>query len=293
MAHADAREMLEAAAVEPDGIARLEAGDTPGSVALAGHLAGCASCVAELARLRATAELTRSALGVAPGGAPSVEVAPPPELRERTLALVRAYGRPRSPDAPAAATSVGVHGQPASVGAPADVRARRRRPAFGRTAVLIGLAATLVVGIGLGGLVATNQRQGQLDAQGATIEALTKVNQWTLRVASAPDATSVSLTSPTGGPGSGNVLYSPVTTELIAAMEGVAAPPPGREYRCWVHAGSTNAVLGKMYFGGDVGYWGGRSPAVASLPGGAVFGVTLVDVASGQPVGEPVLTGTL
>jgi len=41
MEHAEARELLEIAAVEPGGFARLVAGDTPDAVALAGHLAGC------------------------------------------------------------------------------------------------------------------------------------------------------------------------------------------------------------------------------------------------------------
>ena len=48
MDHAEARELLEIAAIEPGGFARLVAGDTPEAAALAGHLAGCADCAAEL-----------------------------------------------------------------------------------------------------------------------------------------------------------------------------------------------------------------------------------------------------
>src|SRR2546423_8001842 len=87
MDHAEAREILELAAVEPGGLARLMAGDTPEAAALAGHLAGCADGTQELARLRRVAGIVR---GV-------VRTTPPPELRERTLAFVRAVGRDRSP----------------------------------------------------------------------------------------------------------------------------------------------------------------------------------------------------
>src|SRR5262245_64619409 len=41
MEHTEARELLELAAVEPDGFERLAAGDTAEAAALAGHLAGC------------------------------------------------------------------------------------------------------------------------------------------------------------------------------------------------------------------------------------------------------------
>jgi hypothetical protein len=298
MDHAEARELLGSAAVEPDGIARLEAGDTPEAAAFAGHLAGCTSCSTELARLSTAADVVRSTMRTLPERA-----VPPAGLRERTLAYVHEYGRPRGAATVGALAAVGVPdgGTAPVVGvsgtgqvppAPAE-RTARVRPGILRPALLIGLAASLVVGIGLGGLAVGTQRQGQLDRQTATIAALTKVNEWTMRVASAPGATSVALTSPTGGAESGSVLYSPVTTELIAVMDGVVPPPPGREYRCWVRTPAANDVLGKMYFGGDVGYWGGRSPAVAGLPGGSVFGVSLVDVATGQAVGDPVLTGTL
>ena len=53
--------------------------------ALAGHLAGCASCLEELARLRRATAILRETLAFEP----------PAELRERTLALVREVGIPR------------------------------------------------------------------------------------------------------------------------------------------------------------------------------------------------------
>ena len=83
--HSEARELMELAAVEPDGLDRLAAGDTASSAALAGHLAGCPECAAEAERLRRSAPLIRDV----------VLESPPPGLRERTLALVREVGRPR------------------------------------------------------------------------------------------------------------------------------------------------------------------------------------------------------
>jgi len=44
MDHDAVREQMELAAVEPDGLERLMAGDTPTAQAVAGHLAGCPAC---------------------------------------------------------------------------------------------------------------------------------------------------------------------------------------------------------------------------------------------------------
>ena len=85
MDHNEVREILEDAAIEPGGLERLMAGDTPTASIVAGHLAGCPDCAEELERLRRTVGLI----------APAVRAVPPPELRERTLAFVAAVGRPR------------------------------------------------------------------------------------------------------------------------------------------------------------------------------------------------------
>src|SRR4051794_30030006 len=105
MDHAEARELLEVAAVEPGGLARLMAGDTPEAAALAGHLAGCDECTQEMARLRRVSGIVR---GV-------VRTTPRPELREQTLAFVRAVGRQRSaaPGTLAAASPGGAVASPA------------------------------------------------------------------------------------------------------------------------------------------------------------------------------------
>ena len=88
MDHSEVRELLEDAAIEPGGLERLMAGDTPTASIVAGHLAGCVDCAEELERLRRSVGLIR----------PTVRSVPPPELKERTLASVAALGRPRGAD---------------------------------------------------------------------------------------------------------------------------------------------------------------------------------------------------
>ncbi|HYC07173.1 MAG TPA: hypothetical protein VEG29_04550, partial [Candidatus Binatia bacterium] len=125
MDHADVREILEVAAAEPGGIDRLMAGDTADARAVAGHLAGCLDCTAELDSLRRTAAILRD---VVPAEAP---VDLPPELRERTLAYVRELGVPRPTVAASAAASAAsaAASAPSAPGSPApiDLRAERTR----------------------------------------------------------------------------------------------------------------------------------------------------------------------
>ncbi len=109
MEHAEARELLEIAALEPDGFDRLAAGDTAEAAALAGHVAGCSECAAELERLRRASAVIREA----------VRTAPSADLRDRTLAYVAAVGRPRGGEVPA------VQPEPIAVGGGGAVARRQ------------------------------------------------------------------------------------------------------------------------------------------------------------------------
>ena len=82
MDHDQTLEALELAAVEPGGLDRLMAGDTPQAAAIAGHLAGCEPCTDELGRLHRAVPLLRDV----------VRTTAPADLRERTLAFVRDRG---------------------------------------------------------------------------------------------------------------------------------------------------------------------------------------------------------
>ena len=85
MDHAEVRERLELAALEPGGsIVSLRA-TRPMRPPIAGHLAGCPACAEEAHRLARLVPLVREA----------AQTIPPEALRAQTLDLVRTVGRPR------------------------------------------------------------------------------------------------------------------------------------------------------------------------------------------------------
>lgn len=260
MDHSEVRELLEDAAIEPGGLERLMAGDTPTAAIVAGHVAGCPDCGEELDRLSRSVALIR----------PVVRTVAPPELRERTLAYVAALGRPR-----------GAARAPARI-APVGGR---------RLAILAGLAAALIVAVAGTGLIVSADHEAASRTQAAQIEALANVARWTLKVEGEPDARRIALASTTGEPTVGRLLYSPSTTALVVVADRLAPPPAGREYRCWVEVGGSRAAIGKMYFGGGVAYWVGDVRQVAGLGTNARFGVSIVDLATPDVPGEPVLVG--
>jgi Anti-sigma-K factor rskA len=272
MDHNEVRDLLADAAIEPDGLERLMAGDTPTAALVAGHLAGCPDCADELERLHRTIGIIR----------PTVRAVPPPELRERTLAYVAAVGRPRGPAAPiAAGESVGRALTPAATS----------RPSSGarRLAVLAGLAAALVLAVTGTALLVNGSRDALIRTQAGEIEALGEVARWTARVDGEPDVQRIRLASTTGGQTTGTLVFSPSSTELVVMAEDLVPPPAGHEYRCWVDVGGRRAGVGKMFFGGGLAYWVGKVPEVAGLGTDARFGVSLVNLAAPDQPGEPVL----
>jgi hypothetical protein len=291
MEHAEARELLEIAAVEPGGFARLIAGDTPEAAALAGHLAGCPGCAAEMERLRRSAVVIRDA----------VRLMPPPELRERTLAMVAALGRPRgaeagavasespAPMAPlvppvAASTTTG----PASPAAEPVHLGTARRARFGRAPRpamwLASLAAAIVIAVvGTAAFVG-----GSRDRQ---IEDLREVAAWTIRVDRQADAQHVALATAVSGGPTGTLSFSPSSSDVVVVATGLTPPAAGMEYRCWVETGGTRQRVGRMFIGAGLAYWVGSAPSLTGLGTGSTFGISLVPL-TGDPVsGEPVLVG--
>jgi hypothetical protein len=291
MDHAEVRELLELAAVEPDGLERLAAGDTPQAAAIAGHLAGCADCAEEARRLSVVGGLVREA----------VETPLPRELRARTLSLVREVGRPRRAGHPAPVPAV--DGFPRAPGVPGVAVGQRpadsptlmsRRPAGVRARVLsrtAALAAVLVVALIGAGLLS-----GRLiDDQRARAAALAELNAATLRISAEPDALRVNLSGTADGAGvlTGTILFSATSAELVVSAPGLGEPPAGQRLACWVvRSDGSRARMGTMDFGGGLAYWDGWSKELKGAGPGTKFGITLVD-ADGHPV-EPgdVLTGT-
>jgi hypothetical protein len=279
MDHAEARELLEIAAVEPGGFARLVAGDTPEAAALAGHLAGCAACADEMERLRLSATVIREA----------VRLAPPPELRERTLAFVAAVGRPRGGAAGAPSTAVA---PVASTAAPDLATPRRLVGTAPRPAVwLAALAAALILAVAGTAFFVGASRDRQIADQTEELGSMRDVAAWTIRVDQQADAHHVALASATGSGPTGTLLYSPTSTDVVVVATGLSAPPAGMEYRCWVQTGDSRQRIGKMFIGDDIAYWVGPVPSLANLGAGSTFGISLVPL-SGDPVsGDPVLVG--
>jgi hypothetical protein len=285
MDHTEAREQLELAALEPGGLDRLTAGDTPAAAAAAGHLAGCPDCADELVRLRRSAAVVRDV----------IRTTPPADLRERTLDYVRTVGRER----PVGAASR----QPERGAGLAVVEADRARPAaIARRwpSLPLGIAAAALVSVVAGGLVVGTVAQGALAERDAAIaeqadvvDALATVTAWSLRVSGEADARSVRLTSTTGEAASGTILFSPSTGELVVVADDLAEPPAGSEFRCWVEVEGTRRPVGRMFFGGGLSYWVGDVEAVAGLSGGARFGISLAEVAGSGAAADPVLIGGL
>ena len=293
MDHDDALERIEIAAAEPQGLERLMAGDTADAAAVAGHLAGCAACTAELARIRRTAAVAREV----------VRTQADPGLRERTLAFVRSEGVPRG------AVAVTVTGDTASadpvaepalgaVPAPApasldDVR-RRRAMSRLRTAVTV-LAAALVIAIG-GGVLAyrslSTETTATIDDQAQEIAVLEATTRATIAVSAEPDAQRVALTTPEGGDAVGTLLFSPSSGELVAVASDLEPEPDGMEYGCWIEVDGTRTRIGKMYWAGDLWAWAGPVDGLAEVPDGTTFGVSLGPEGGGGDA-TPVLTGEL
>jgi hypothetical protein len=271
MDHNEVRDLLADAAIDPDGLDRLMAGDTPTAALVAGHLAGCAECTDELERLRRSVGIIR----------PTVQAVPPPELRERTLSYVAALGRPRGPAALPTAP----------LAAPVHVTSGRRGRGSQRLFVLAGLAAALVLAVTGTAVLVNGSRDRLIRDQTAEIEALGDVARWTARIDTQPDVQRIQLASATGGPTSGTLIFSPSSTELVVMADKLPLPPAGHEYRCWVEIGGRRAPVGKMFFGGDLAYWVGDVPQIASLGPGARFGVSLVDLGATDAPGQPVLVG--
>lgn len=262
MDHDQTLEALELAAVEPGGLDRLMAGDTPQAAAIAGHLAGCEACTDELGRLHRAVPLLRDV----------VRTTPPADLRERTLVFVQEHGVPRG----AAPT---IPPTPLRVSRPAALP------------WMAAIAAAVVVAVAATSFIVGGRIDAQVADQQRAIAGLQRLTAATLEITGAQDAERVSLTAADGSATSGSLLFSPATTRLVVVATGLTEPSDGREYRCWVLVDGVRQPVGRMFFAGDLAFWVGETPAVATLPAGATFGVSLAEVGGTSLDADPVLIG--
>jgi hypothetical protein len=267
MDHDEVLEQLELAAVEPDGLARLMAGDTALAAAVAGHLAGCDPCTNEFQRLGRAAPLLRDV----------VRTTPPADLRERTLAFVREHGTPRGVAAVAAQ---------ASPSRPAAARIVRLLP------WVAGVAAAVALIVAATSFLGEQQARQQLADQQRAIGGLEAVTSATIEITARPDAERVALAA-SDDDTSGSVLFSPGTTRLVVVATGLERPPAGQEYRCWVEIGGKRENVGRMFFADDLAFWVGETPAVRDVGRGTAFGVSLADLDSPVIDAPPVIAGEL
>jgi hypothetical protein len=276
MDHDEVLEQLELAAVEPDGLARLMAGDTPIAAAVAGHLAGCDPCAGEFQRLGRAAPMLRD----------MVRTTPSADLRERTLAYVREHGVLRGEAARAAAAAA-----VPELTAPAELRSRTSS----RMRLLpwaAGLAAAVIVAVGATAFLVDQQADQRQAAQERAIAGLEAVANATIEITAQPDVERVTLTA-AGTDTSGSVLFSPATTKLVVVAMGLERPPAGREYRCWVERAGKRESVGRMFFADDLSYWVGEVAAISDLEAGTTFGVSLADLQGTLLDAPPVISGQL
>lgn len=289
MDHAEARELMELAAVEPGGLDRLMAGDTAEAARLAGHLADCSVCADELVRVRRLSVVVRQI----------VQDLPADDLRERTLTRVAAVGRPRG----AAAPWPGVEPPAAAperpaVEPPALPAARRSLPP---ARAFASVAAVLIAVVGTG-MVVSAQRDAETASQAAAIaradqavSALARVSAWSMRVGAEPDAVHVILAGTAGSAGEGargTILFARTSGDLVVVVSDLAEPPDGQEYRCWMDGAGGRQSVGRMFFGGGLAYWVGPVETLADVLPGTTFGISLVDANGDSLEAEPILTGT-
>jgi hypothetical protein len=317
MEHAEVLELIDLAALEPGGLERLAAGDTPEAAAVAGHLAGCADCRAELAATARTAAVAADA----------IRELPDPALKARTLAFVREVGvdrsgraaavsadsapavpvspfarsdvaspdsaPPRSPFArpvePAAAVVAAPAAQAAPVDAspeplPANVIPMTRRPRRAAWWTAASVAAVIVAGVA--GFAAGGART---PSGGEDIVTVMSAAKTTMHIAEQPDAAHFALASTTGDMSGGTVLFSASTGELSMTATNLKAIPAGATYACWVEVDGQRRRIGVLYIEGTDGTWAGWVDGLDKLGQHPVFGVSLVTDA--QSTGMPVLRG--
>ena len=296
MEHDEVLEQLELAAVEPDGLARMMAGDTVTAAAVAGHLAGCDPCAAEFQRLTRVAPLLRDV----------VRTTPPADLRGRTLAFVRERGVPRGEAAAAAqaAAAVASVGPPAAPAVPVlaaragtePIAAPTTLAARSRTARILPWVATVAAAVVLSvlatSLIVDQQLSQRLADQDRAIRGLEAVTSATIEITGQPDVERVTLVAPNGDT-AGSLMFSPSTTKLVVVAMGLEPPPAGREYRCWVELNGKRESVGRMFFAGELAFWVGDTPGISGARPGTTFGVSLSDLEGTSLDAPPVITGEL
>lgn len=231
MDHAAAHERIEDLLLEPARLGALAASTDQSDVALRHHVAGCATCRADLESWQELQHRLAVALpGSAEAAAAAVEpIEVPPSLRAGVISAVRDADRAPAP------TSI--------------VRVGRPRRAV---AGWLAIAASIVVLAGSVGI--TIDQIGQRATAEAQAAGLSNAIAAVDRVLIAPEHWIVGLKDSTGAAG-GSISWS--SQDLVVLTTALEPPPDGQRYACWLVDDSSAAKIGTMYFAGRTAYWVG------------------------------------
>jgi hypothetical protein len=241
MQHAEAHERLADLALEPRAFLAFDRDRSPEAEDLRAHVAGCATCSADLEAWRGTHAAVLEVLGDAPvqgAVAPFDDqpIALPPGLRAAVAQI---------PQQAAAS------GADAAAGPGTALPLVRRSAAPTRARWWLGLAAALALAVAGTGAVAID-RAHQGDVARAETAELARLVRSTEQILADPGHTSIALAS-AGGTASGLVAWSDTDSVVIAT--GLNPPDAGLAYRCWVEKAGTRTAVGDMSFQQGIGYW--------------------------------------
>jgi hypothetical protein len=265
MDHAAAHERIEDLLLEPARLAALQESGAAEDVALREHLAGCATCAADLESLRRLQlAVGRSLPADTTPDARASAVEPidvPPSLRAGVLAAIHTDRREAN-----------------EPGAPISVARGRSGQ---RLAPVLALAASFAILVGSAFVVV--DQLGQRAAAQADAQELTAAIAVVDRML-ATDHKVVELKT-LAGASAGTISWS--RHDWVVLTKALTEPPPGQEYLCWLETGGRNVPIGRMEFAGPTAYW------VASLDEWQTWeiGPTTRFVVTLEPIGAPQRTG--
>ena len=236
MDHAAAHEQIETLLLDPRRLAAFDTSTAPEDAALREHVAGCATCRADLDAWRGLGSAISSSL---PRSADAALAATepldlPPSLRATVLAKVRA--EPRS----------GVAAPRSIESAPGAIAGRRRN----RLAPLLAIAAGLVLVVGSAFAVVDQVTRRQ--AAEAETAVLTNVVAAVDRVLAEPNHVVVQLKTP-GGSNAGSISWS--RHDWVVITNVLERPQAGQHYTCWLVDDDGSQRIGTMEFAGDTAFW--------------------------------------
>jgi hypothetical protein len=263
MDHAEAHEYIADLALEPERLAGLAASTAPADAALRRHAAKCQRCAADLATWRTLRQGVVEALEDA---APDAlrRIAAPDDVRRRVLSAAHS-----------------------------DRRTAARRLHLSRRLGLRLATTALAVALVAGGAIVIADQAARLNSSDADRQALAGALQTATQVLADPGHQIITLAA---ADGSANGTVAWTRRDLVVLASGLAPPPAGQIYRCWVIAAGGETPVGQMHFVDGQAFWVGALDDWASvdLQSAQRFAVTLEPATAGSSSSGPaVLEGAL